>query len=218
MDEVIMLDPSELPGFDGLFARYCEVIRYLGDRCWGYIEIDQGGRENKMKTRARLEQLGFRPIPVYHPLLDGWDYFDYLAERYDRICFGNMALTSRSTRLRLAATAWERRRKYPHLWIHLLGLTTNEISNAYPLDSCDSSTWNGLVRWPDSFRETAANQSVSNVSVAPVLRADGGSPADYKKAKMLGAYAAMFRVRNWQGVLGEYRKKAGADQDGYLTS
>ena len=54
------------------------------------VEVDQGGRENKIKTRARLEKMGLRPIPVYHPLNDGWDYFDYLAENYDRICMGNV--------------------------------------------------------------------------------------------------------------------------------
>ena len=62
-----------------------------------------------------LEQMGLRPIPVYHPFNDGWDYFDYLAERYDRICFGNVVQADRETRKRLVATAWERHRKYPHL-------------------------------------------------------------------------------------------------------
>lgn len=59
---------------------YVEIIRKFENDAWGCIEIDQGGRENKIKTRAMLEGMGLRPIPVYHPFLDGWDYFDYLTE------------------------------------------------------------------------------------------------------------------------------------------
>lgn len=147
MDQALGLAPNEIDGFDDLFERYVRLIREIGDRSWGYIEIDQGGRENKIKTRGRLEKMGLRPIPVYHPLNDGADYFDYLAERYDRICFGNIVQANAETRKRLVATAWERRRKYPHLWIHALGLTANELLAAWPLNSCDSSTWLSSVRW-----------------------------------------------------------------------
>jgi len=86
MDQVLAMAPNELDGFDNLFDKYTRIITEIGEKAWGYIEIDQGGRENKIKTRERLHKLGFNPIPVYHPLVDGWDYFDYLAERYDRIC------------------------------------------------------------------------------------------------------------------------------------
>jgi hypothetical protein len=52
-----------------------------------------------------LEQMGLRPIPVYHPFNDGWHYFDYLAERYDLVCFDNVVQADRETRKRLVATA-----------------------------------------------------------------------------------------------------------------
>ena len=128
MDQVLGLPPADIDGFDELFTKYVAIIKKLGDKVWGYIEIDQGGRDNKIKTRARLEALGFAPIPVYHPFVDGWDYFDELAQGYDRICFGNVVQADRDTRKRLLATAWERRRKYPHLWIHLLGLTSTRCA------------------------------------------------------------------------------------------
>jgi hypothetical protein len=147
MDEALSLAPTEIDGFDELYKRYCSIIETLGDLVWGYIEIDQGGRENKRKTRAKLEAQGFRPIPVYHPFNDGWEYFDELASDYDRICFGNIVQADQETRKRLLATAWERKRKYPHLWIHLLGLSPNERLNAYPIDCCDSSAWLMHVRW-----------------------------------------------------------------------
>ena len=62
---------------------------------------------------GQAESLGLKPIPVYHPLLDGWDYFDELAAQYDRICFGNIVQAPAATRIRLLHTLWERHRRYP---------------------------------------------------------------------------------------------------------
>lgn len=153
MDEALALPPEALEGFDALFDRYVELVRRYEPRLWGYIELDQGGRDNKRRTRARLHDLGLNPIPVYHPLNDGWDYFDELAAGYDRICFGNIVQAAPTVRLRLLHTMWERRRRYPHLWIHVLGLTASEIVLAYPPDSCDSSTFTSALRWGDSGLE-----------------------------------------------------------------
>ncbi len=105
MDEALALAPDEIDGFAELEAKYLRLIGQFGSKAWGYIEIDQGGRDNKIKTRARLEAMGLRPIPVYHPFNDGWDYFDHLAKRYDRICFGNIVQADNATRKRLLATA-----------------------------------------------------------------------------------------------------------------
>lgn len=207
MDEALALAPEEIDGFDQLFKNYCNLIADLSDICWGYIEIDQGGRDNKIKTRARLESLGFSPIPVYHPLNDGWDYFDELAQQYDRICFGNVVQADRETRKRLLATAWDRRRKYPKLWIHILGLTPNEILNAYPVNSCDSSTWLSLVRWPDSHRARSALCSFSAMSphLSYNLKADADAENGHKKARRLGGYDAHFITQNWRALQNEYR-------------
>lgn len=147
MDEALQLPPEDIDGFDTLWSQFLELVNRYGDDLWGYVELDQGGRDRKRETRNKLHDLGVRPIPVYHPLLDGWDYFDELAENYDRICFGNVVQANAETRRRLLATAWERHRMYPDLWIHLLGLTPNEWLHAFPVDSCDSSTWLNVVRW-----------------------------------------------------------------------
>lgn len=147
MDQALALRPDEIDGFDWLWDTYVKTVKAYEDRLWGYIELDQGGAENKRKTRAKLEALGLRPIPVYHPLNDGWDYFDELCEQYDRICFGNIVQARPQARRHLLATLWERRRKYPDVWIHVLGLTPNEVTTSYPPSSCDSSSWVFAVRF-----------------------------------------------------------------------
>jgi len=50
-------------------------------------------------------------------------------------------------RKRLLATLAERRQRWPNLWVHGLGLTPSTLTVAYPMDSCDSSTWLAGARW-----------------------------------------------------------------------
>lgn len=147
MDVALGLHPDQIDGFGDLWDAYLSTVKKYEDGLWGYIELDQGGAERKKETRSRLEALGLRPIPVYHPINDGWDYFDEIASGYDRICVGNVVQASRPDRRRILATLWERKRRYPHLWIHVLGLTPNEMISTYPFNSCDSTSMGNLIRW-----------------------------------------------------------------------
>lgn len=219
MNEALGLSPSDVDGFDELFERYVELMRQFGDSVWGYIEIDQGGRENKIKTRARLEDLGLKPIPVYHPFNDGWDYFDYLAQRYDRICFGNVVMADSATRKRLIATAWERRRKYPHLWIHALGMTPSETTTAFPINSCDSSTWISSVRW-GSHKALIANSHASELGQDFLYDFDV-DPTDkkgHRKARTMCAYDATIVGRTMRQIAGDQRDELGCDPGMFTRS
>lgn len=208
MDKALALAPTDIDGFDELYKKYCGIMHAIGDQVWGYIEIDQGGIDNKKKTRARLEAEGLRPVPVYHPFNDGWDYFDELASEYDRICFGNVVQADPATRKRLLATAWERKRKYPHLWIHLLGLSPNERLSAYPIDSCDSSAWLMHVRWSDRFHAVTAGKcfSLINYNVTYDLGADPHADNGHLKARRLGGYDAEHIQRNWRSAVADYER------------
>lgn len=147
MDQALQLAPEEIDGFDELFARYVHLATTYEKGLWGYIELDQGGAVNKRRTRARLHDLGLSPIPVYHPINDGWEYFDELCSEYDRICVGNVVQASPSDRRRLLATIWERKRDYPDVWIHLLGYTPNALTTTYPANSYDSFSLMGALKW-----------------------------------------------------------------------
>ena len=158
MDQALALSPNEIDNFDKLWDRYIAVNKRLGDKVWGYMELDQGGAKNKRITRAKLHDLGINPIPVWHPLNDGPEYFDELAENYDRMCLGNIVQANTATRLRLLHTLWEKHRKYPDLWVHVLGMNPSEVFNAIGIDSADASTWIGPVRW-GSFPHQAMNDA-----------------------------------------------------------
>lgn len=216
MDQALSTPPDEIDGFQELFDRYISLMREFGDRVWGYIEIDQGGRENKIKTRARLEALGLRPIPVYHPMNDGWDYFDFLAQNYDRICFGNLVKADVGTRKRLLATMWERRRKYPNLWIHCLGVTPSELTNAYPPNSCDSSTWLFSVRWGRNPAH-ASNKIVWFVGKG--FRYVQGSPAGsgrhHTRAAELAGWESHMEAEQMRAIARDQVASLGADIGGF---
>ncbi len=145
--EALSLAPEEIDGFDDLYDHYVAMMSRFGERAWGYIEIDQGNQEDKRRTRARLEGIGLRPIPVYHALNDDWAYFDELAQQYDRICVGNIVDATPPLRVRILATLAERRRDHPNLWIHALGISPNPVLLSLPVDSSDTSSWLTGVRW-----------------------------------------------------------------------
>jgi hypothetical protein len=142
------LPPNEVDGFDDLMVRYKAMIKRLDGLMWGYVEIDQGDTNQKRINRKQLEDEGYRPIPVFHALTDPMEYFDELASQYDRICFANLVEASPSLRRKLLQFIWEKKKQYPHLWVHGLGLTPSAMTNAYPMDSCDSSAWISAIRWP----------------------------------------------------------------------
>jgi len=212
MDEALALAPERIDNFDWLLTLYLKMVARYESRLWGYIEIDQGGRENKIKTRTMLEAKGLRPIPVYHPLNDGWDYFDELAQQYDRICLGNIVMADKPSRRRILATMWERRRKYPHLWIHGLGMTPRDMTLAYMMNSFDSSSWLTGVR----FGETAA--ATINLGMAVLMNGfdyrrdlpiehEGG----HTKGTRLCAYSAVMLGHSLRAYRKAIESELGAD-------
>lgn len=198
-DEGLNTPPHQIDGFNQLFDKYIEIVKRYGDQLWGYIEIDLGGKDYKIQTRQKLHDLGLNPIPVYHPFGDGWEYFDYLAERYDRICFGNIVQADKYTRKRLLATMWERHKKYPNLWIHLLGVTPNELLNAYPSNSADSSSWLASVRWSPSRRVKTALKSISGIDHRYTYKLGDSNGAD--KAVSIAGYEFSIDNINWRNHL-----------------
>ncbi|MBO4221982.1 hypothetical protein [Bradyrhizobium neotropicale] len=211
MNEALSLAPAHISGFNELLTTYVDTVRRHEATLWGYIEIDQGGRDNKTRTRTRLEDMGLRPIPVYHPLNDGWDYFDELASQYDRICLGNVVMARPDQRKRLVATLWERRQQYPHLWIHALGLTPSDLNVAYPIDSCDSSSWISSVRWGRVLTSVAGRPFGDVEGFVYSREADSDSERGHRKARRLCAYNAIMTGNTMRNIRHDQENELGAD-------
>jgi hypothetical protein len=150
---------SEIPEFQKLFDKYVSLVKECRDMLWGYIEIDIGGRESKKETTKKLLDLGLRPIPVFHPVTDGWEYFYELAENYDRISMSTTEI-ARSITLRIIQKVWELSRKYPKLWIHILGITPGSLITSYPFQSYDSSSWMSPIMYTGGIQIRMANDII----------------------------------------------------------
>lgn len=214
MNEALALPPSEIDGFDDLLAKYLQIVDRLGDKLWGVIELDQGGRDCKRETRAMLHEKGIFPMPVYHPLNDGWEYFDELASTYDRIAIGNVVQADARTRLSLLTTLWERRRKYPDLWVHMLGYTLDATLLGWPVDSCDSSTWLAGVRWVAGTAEYSllSRAGALGVDFAYRLGSDPSGEAGSHQAVKLGATTMRAATMNYRSFLSESHELFGLEQ------
>jgi len=202
----LALPPEQLDGWEELWPLYLKVVKACESRLWGYVELDQGGRDRKRDTRQRLHAEGLAPIPVYHPLSDGIEYFSELAEGQDRVCAANLVQTPWRKRRPMLATLAQLRVRHPGLWVHLLGLTPDQF--LYALDACDSadsSTWLRNLRFSEGYRELAAGTTVAMLPVdfKPVLgRRIGTHGYDPTCARRTGALmsavGAAARQRNWR--------------------
>lgn len=198
-------DPETMVGFRELRDVYVDVMTNYASKVWGYIELDFGNTESKRRLRQEVEAEGLRPIPVYHPLTDPWEYFDELCESYDRVCVSNFTSGDRATRLRLLATISARRADHPDTWMHLLGFTPNEWACAFEFDSCDSSTWLAGTRWPGAHKARAAGRAFSALTIGMTYRFGQNTGAEgHGMAKRAYAYDAAMNQRNWHGVRKAY--------------
>lgn len=162
MDAALSLPPDEVDGFEELLEKYYKVAERYKDRMWGMIEVDQGGGAVKPHTRARIErESGIVPIPVWHPLLDGIDYYHGLVAEYDRICVGNLVKANPSLRVRMLSAVSELSKQNPNIWHHLLGVTPSELTFALPVKgSSDSSTWLQGSRWPQAWGSKSMGKKI----------------------------------------------------------
>jgi hypothetical protein len=167
MDTALSLAPDEIDGFQKLKDLYYSIVTTYGQDVWGVIEMDQGGKAHKPITRAMIErETGITPIPVFHPLLDGKDYYKSITSEYDRICVGNLVQAAPNVRLRLLHAIYEMSLEVPDVWHHLLGVTSNPTSFSLPIyGSCDSSSWLAPSRWPQGWKARSAGRSISDYGV-----------------------------------------------------
>lgn len=196
-DEALRTPLEQLDGFAELWERYTTLVGTYGEKTWGYIELDLGGHVQKRNTRARLEEMGLRPIPVYHALNDPVEYFDELAETYDRICVGNLVQASPETRKRILCSIYLRRRQFPGLkWIHALGVTPNQVLNAFPFESVDSTTWMATIRFVQGCTPRTCLRTLGGMGKG--FRYTHENQGEHRIATAMGAYWASMNGRCWR--------------------
>ena len=160
LTEALGLPPEQVDGFAGLLDHYTKVGKELSGEAFALVEIDLGGKVRKRETRASLEAMGLKIAPVFHPILDGWEYLDELAATHPIIMCGNMVDANRVERCGALSRLLKWKQSHPGTWLHLLGVTPSPMSVAFPIDSCDSSSWGSAFRWFSGWQEFALCASV----------------------------------------------------------
>lgn len=148
------LPPEQLDGFPSLMTHYLSIAKSLPPELFALVEVDVGGKEHKRTTRAYLESIGCKVCPVFHPLLDGWEYLDELAEKYPTIFVGNLVDASPALRQKIIGRLISWRERHD-VWIHMLGVTPSPMVVSMPMDSCDSSAWLGCVKFFQTWKASA---------------------------------------------------------------
>lgn len=191
------LSPKEIDGFEQMFTDYIQLIKAIEPYVWGYVELDFGGQKNKVITRKRMQDAGVSPIPVYHPFNDDYEYFDELAEQYDRICIGNIVYSTSNERSRILHTLNVRKAKYPNLWIHLLGYTPDALLYQTTIESCDSTAWMSGMRY-GTLASTGGGFNVGKMSRDYIYnRKDADTRT--RQAQWSAYYGAMLE-KEWKEV------------------
>ncbi len=200
LEDAFKMPLDQLDGFPELYGRFLSVATLYQDDVWGIVEVDLGGEKQKKITRKKLEDIGLKPIPVFHPIGDSSAYLDELLDDYDRLCVGNLVSASRYARKRILQTLNDRRQsKDRRPWIHLLGMTPSEVLCAYPFESCDSSAWLNTVRWSGYVEKTC----LKSIGFLPKnYQYQLGDRASWTMGVKMGAVGAHFQQAN----LRQYRE------------
>jgi hypothetical protein len=194
-EEGLTLKLSDIETGEEYLAAYMAMCQQIKDHVWGFVEVDLGGRDEKIKTRERFHEAGLYPIPVYHPLLDGTDYLDYLCDRYDRICVSNLVQSNSETRAVLTAFVFDRIMKRPEKkrpYVHYLGVSPGQAHFAHNcLGSCDSSSWS-------MGRRFGTEQTMIFSQIVPFVSPEGENKyAPVQGGKNGYQNSQRFQMTNW---------------------
>lgn len=200
LQDTFKQDPQTFKNFEKVFDNYVKTVKKYETQLWGYIEIDLGNIEHKQSTRARLENCGLSPIPVYNVHNDPVWYLEKLALTYDRVCIGGLVKELDAKRHKIITVLEKYFRKYKNTWFHVLGYTPDAALFNTSVESADSSAWISSIKFPltapsDSSLSGATyftkgwtyNSKISKESI-------GGS----HHALEVGYYRAHFLQENWR--------------------
>ena len=160
-------DPQNVDGWDELRNTYVSTILQHQEKMWGYVELDLGSQEDKEERREEMRQIGISPIPVYSVAGDSWEYFEHLAENYDRICVGSIAKVHQNYRKSVVAAISSFTSKMENRpWVHFLGMSPGTLVNTFFPSSCDSTTWYDVRRF-GTLRSINLEKSTSRPEFSP---------------------------------------------------
>lgn len=106
-----------------------------------YANLDViGDPEATLANQRRLEDMGLRPMPVFH-VGSPWEYLERYLEEYDYIALGGMVPHTRRQKHLIPWIIRAFRMLTPGKGYHGFGTTGWKIMSSFPWNSVDSSSW-----------------------------------------------------------------------------
>lgn len=169
-------------------ADYMAWLRRWAHLFTTYVNLDViGDAAGTLANQQRMEDAGLAPVPVFHAG-EPWSYLEGYCARYPYVALGGMvgsipveAMLRWCVQCLLTGRAHGTR-------FHGFGQTKRRILKALPWYSVDSSSWGAghrsgsLALWDEraaTMRNVKVGDRVAVYRAAPLIRAHGGSPADY---------------------------------------
>ena len=204
-------------GADVKVADYAAWLKQWESLFTTYVNLDviRDAKATAVNQRY-LENQGLNPIPVVHTGTD-LKVLDDMAKNYGYIALGGMVGVPGPTALKWTATCFKRVQGKDTVF-HGFGQTRNDIIQALPWFSVDSSSWGmghrigRLAVWTGrKFETCGVGDAQSIYKVASFIRKYGGDPEDladrsrYHRTKIIPVAA-----NSWRAYEQFLRKKHGA--------
>jgi hypothetical protein len=204
-------------GADVKVADYAAWLKQWESLFTTYVNLDviRDAKATAVNQRY-LENQGLNPMPVVHTGTD-LKVLDDMAKDYGYIALGGMVGVPGPTALKWTATCFKRVEGKDTVF-HGFGQTRNDIIQALPWFSVDSSSWGmghrfgRLAVWTGrKFETCGVGDAQSIYKLAPFIRKYGGDPEDiadrsrYHRTKIIPVAA-----NSWRAYEQFLRKKHGA--------
>ena len=126
--------------------KYAAWIKTWGHLFDSYANLDViGNAQATLDNQRRLEDMGLRPLPVFH-VNEPWEYLEYYLEHYDYIALGGLVGIAHNKGMMpwliKAFQMLSASQRY-----HGFGMTSWEMLSNLPWGSVDSSSWGSGYRY-----------------------------------------------------------------------
>lgn len=125
------------------YAAWVKKWEHLFD---SYANLDViGNAQATLDNQHRLEDMGLRPMPVFH-VNEPWEYLEHYLENYDYIALGGLVgVVHAKGMMPWLIKAFQMLR--PSQYYHGFGITSWELLASLPWGSVDSSSWGAGYRY-----------------------------------------------------------------------
>ncbi|MBM3983046.1 MAG: hypothetical protein FJ304_22790 [Planctomycetes bacterium] len=171
---------------------YAAFLKRFAHRITVYANLDSIGNAQKTAdNQKRLEDMGLRPIPVFHTG-EEWKWLEAYIERYPYIALGGMVPYMRQWEKMMPWLVRAFKMAKDRSVYHGFGCTTWNIISRVPWYSVDSSSWCASFRFgqvglfdPRTGKWHQANLGDPKTcsKAAPLIRSYGFDPADFADRK-----------------------------------